>query len=93
MATFQNRCVASALSETGIDYSSNPEKAYVDCVDGKVRGNPSQTCEDACMVTVNEVRVSKCCIGGLGMGTACSYQGLTGFTGKGKRVIIHSFTF
>lgn len=44
---FKNKCVASVLSENGIDYSSNPENSYVDCVLGYVRGT-STPCDTAC---------------------------------------------
>ena len=71
LEVFQNRCDATTTS--GLSGSD----AYVDCIDGKVRGNPSKTCADACKVN----GVSKCCYGD----RACD-----GFTGKGERRFIGS---
>ena len=76
LQAFKDKCVASVLSENGIDYSSNPENSYVDCDGGYVRGT-SQTCFDACN--------GDCCTGTAACGR---YYGTilsgTGFTGKGE---------
>lgn len=66
---FENKCVASVLSENGIDYSSNPENSYVDCSLGFVRGRfLIEPCTTACN--------GLCCTGS----SAC-----VGLTGKGEQ--------
>jgi len=70
IATFEARCDATTTSgETG-------SNAYVDCVDGFVKGDPSTTCATACIVN----GVSKCCTGD----NACD-----DFTGTGEQRAIH----
>ena len=70
LKAFQARC--DATNKLGLSGSN----AYVDCVDGKVRSNPSQTCADACVMNGKR----HCCDGGNILGNnACD-----GFTGKGK---------
>lgn len=79
--TFETRCVASALSENGIDYSSNPSDSFVDCNDGFVKDTngitTDQTCSDACG--------DKCCTGTFACGRISSATSIVGgFTGKGE---------
>ena len=71
LQTFKDRCE----STSGLTGSN----AYVDCVGGKVNGNPSRSCVDACD--------GKCCSDGGPF--ACD-----GFNGKGEqRVILHIVLF
>ena len=79
LQAFKDKCVASAESAFGIDYSSNPENSYVNCDNGlevDANDNPTgQTCADACG--------GLCCAGDF----ACD-----GFNGKGEQRFIHSCT-
>jgi len=74
IATFEARCDATTTSgETG-------SNAYVDCVDGFVKGDPSTTCATACIVN----GVSKCC-------TDFGFDACDDFTGKGKKKFVICF--
>ena len=76
---FKNKCVASVLSENGIDFSSNPENSYVDCVRGFVGGDFRRPCSIECK--------GLCCTGD----SAC--VGLTGKGEQNRGIHIYIYIY